>query len=268
MRVCQNLAWLVAALAAVFALSLAPARAAPDQAGYDRLLQQYVVAGADGVNRVQYAAWKANAPDRAALDAYIASLEATSISKLSRDAQFAAWVNLYNALTLKVVIDHYPVRTIRDIKSTGVFGPKALLGPWATKRVTVEGVHYSLDDIEHGVLRAKFRDARVHYALNCASYGCPNLQRRAWRAESLPADLDAAARDYVNHSRGVALEANGLRISSIYRWFQADFGGSQAAVLAHLSQFAQGPTADALAKQPKILGDSYDWSLNALGGGQ
>lgn len=240
------------------------ARAAPDDATYDRLLSKYVVASADGLNRVQYAAWKGNAADRAALAAYISSIEGTAVSKLARDAQFAAWANLYNAVTLKVILDHYPVKSIRDIKSTGVLDPKALLGPWVTKRVTVEGVRYSLDDIENLVLRAKFKDPRVHYAVNCASYGCPNLQRKAWRGATLSADLDAAARAYINHPRGVTVVDGDLQVSSIYDWFKADFGGDEKGVLAHFQKYA-GPKLAAVLPTAAIIGDDYNWALNDAG---
>lgn len=241
------------------------AAAAPDDAAFDRLLGRYVVESPDGVNRVNYAAWKASAADTTALKAYIGSIEKTAISKLPRDAQFAAWANLYNAVTVKVILDNYPVKSIRDIKSGLTLDPAALAGgPWWNKYVKVEGRELTLNNIEHDILRKNFADPRVHYAVNCASYGCPSLPRKAWRAATLDADLDAAARAYVNHARGVTVAADGLRVSSIYKWFKQDFGGTDASLLAHFRRYAEGPTAAALKKDPAILGDTYDWALNEV----
>lgn len=256
---------LALALAAFFLAFAAPAAAAqPETAVFDDLLSRHVVVGRDGVNRVRYAAWAANPADRAMLDRYVESLSKTEISKLPRDRQFAAWANLYNAVTLQVVLKAYPVKSIRDIKSAGAgLDLKALVGPWVEKRVTVEGRELSLDDIEHVMLRPRFKDPRVHYAVNCASIGCPNLQPKAWRAETLEADLDAAARAYVNHPRAVRVRSDGaLEISRIYDWFKDDFGGTDVGVRAHLARYAAADLAAALAKAPRVKSHAYDWTLN------
>ena len=232
-------------------------------APFDALLKRYVQPGADGVNRVDYGRWAASAADRAALSAYIDALAAARPSTLQRNAAFAYWANLYNAITLKVILDRYRVASIRDIKSDGLFDPKAYLGPWRTKRVTVEGKRLSLDDIEHETMRPTFKDPRVHYSVNCASIGCPNLPTAAWRAASLDADLDAAARAFVNHRRGAEVMAgNKLRVSSIYKWFRDDFGADDAAVIAHLKRFAAPELAAKLAQVSAVGEDQYDWSLN------
>jgi hypothetical protein len=228
---------------------------------WDGLLARYVRAGSDGLNRVDYGAWKNSASDMAALDTVVSGFAALPISTLSRPEQFCVWANLYNALTIQVVLARYPVRSIRDIKSN----PLAL-GPWKDKSITVQGTRLSLDDIEHNILRKQWREPRVHYAVNCASVGCPNLGRRGWRVESLEADLTAAARAYVNSPRGVRIARPGqVRVSSIYQWFKVDFGNNDAGVIAHLRQYA----APALATQlgnARIIGHDYDWSINAVGG--
>lgn len=243
------------------AAAIAPARAADVEHGaWDALLARYVRESADGVNRVDYRRWQAASSDRAALTGYIASLEAARPSTLSRDAQVAYWANLYNALTVRVVLDRYPVASIRDIRSEGG-GLKGLVGPWQTKVATVEGRRLSLDEIENAILRPAFRDPRVHYALNCVSIGCPNLQREAFRAEALDRQLDAAARAYVNHPRGVRVTPQGLRLSSIYRWYGADFGDA-AGLRAHLLRYADPALAAQLRANPRIAGYGYDWKLN------
>jgi Protein of unknown function, DUF547 len=234
-----------------------------DTATFDALLKRYVTASPDGVNRVDYSSWKNASADRQALNQVVDSAVRLKPSAMTKPQQLAYWANLYNAITLQVILDAYPVKSIRDIKSKGVWlDPKAFTGPWVQKRVTVEGRELSLDEIEHAILRPTFKDPRVHYAVNCASFGCPNLRATAWRAETLEADLDAAARDFVNHPRGASISGDGLKVSSIYKWFQVDFGGSSAGVIAHLKKYASPELAKKLDKQSAIADDGYDWSLN------
>jgi hypothetical protein len=252
------------ALPVLAAAALPPIVARAEPAALDALLGRYLVAGQDGVARLRYAAWKASAADRAALEAWLTAAQAERPSAMARNEAFAFWANLYNATTLKVILDNHPVRSIRDIRSTGVpFDVRQFSGPWRTRLVTIEGRAMSLDDIEHGTMRPSFRDPRVHYAVNCASIGCPNLRPRAWRAASLEADLDDAARAFVNHPRGASFRPDGsLRVSSIYRWFREDFGNSDAGVIAHLRRYANADLAPRLASVTAVAEDAYDWSLN------
>ncbi len=219
-----------------------------DHSAWDGFLSSYVSRGADGVNRVNYRVAK---NVHGSLKAYLSSLEAMDPTQLSKDAAMAYWINLYNAKTVDAILDNYPVSSIRDIGG-GFFSR----GPWDEKIVTVSGRSLSLNDIEHGILRPIWRDARIHYAVNCASIGCPNLRTKAFTAVSLNSDLNLAARDYVLHPRGAEMTSNGLVVSSIYEWYKSDFGGSDAGVIAHLAQFGgpQGAT--------RIYDDRYDWSLN------
>jgi hypothetical protein len=249
------------------AAMLAPATARAE-ASLDALLARHVTNHADGVTRVRYAAWKSSAADMAALEAWIAEAASRAPSRMPRGEAFAHWANLYNALTLRVVLARHPVRSIRDIRSEGVpLDPRGWIGPWRTRLVTVEGRRLSLDDIEHEIMRPSFRDPRVHYAVNCASIGCPNLWPRAWRAATLEAELDAAARAFVNHPRGVRANPDGtLTVSSIYHWFREDFGGDEAGVLAHFARHAAPPLAAVLARGPRIAGHDYDWALNDSAG--
>ena len=251
------------ALLAATAL-IRPAMAA--EPALDALLGRYVSLPPDGVARVAYARWKANAPDLAALDGWILEAATKRPSAMTRNVAYAFWANLYNALTLKVVLDRYPVASIKDIRSTGVgLDPRQFFGPWRTRLVTIEGQRMSLDDIEHGTMRPTFRDPRVHYAVNCASIGCPNILPRAWRAETLEAELDDAARAFVNHPRAATVLPDGrLRVSSIYKWFREDFGGDDAGVIAHLRRYAAPPLASALQNITRVAEDTYDWSLNDI----
>jgi hypothetical protein len=197
--------------------------------------------------------------DRAALRAYLAALAATPISRFNRGEQLAYWINLYNALTLTVVLDHYPVQSIRDIDiSPGLFAS----GPWDKTLITVEGESLTLNDIEHRILRPIWNDPRIHYAVNCASVGCPNLQDRAFTGATVAGVLDQAARTYVNHPRGARLEGHRLVASKLYDWFQEDFGGGEAGVIAHLRRYAEPAFAAALARVSEIDRYEYDWGLN------
>ena len=228
-----------------------------DHSNWADFLQTYVKQSLDGVNRIDYAG--VSESHRVDLQAYISKMEKISISEYRRDEQFAYWVNLYNALTVKIVLEHYPVDSIRNIKlSKGLFSK----GPWDKKLLSIEGEEISLNDIEHRILRPIWNDPRIHYAVNCASVGCPNLQQQAFSSDNLQELLDKAAHDYINHPRGVGLERNRLIVSSIYVWFESDFGGSGAGVISHLKQHANVPLAKALEKVKKISGDRYDWSLN------
>ena len=230
-----------------------------DHSDWDRLLARYVMTGADGLNRFDY---KGVTPeDRAALKGYISRLARVPISRYARPEQRAYWINLYNALTVDVVLDHYPVASIRDIDiSPGLFSH----GPWGKQLVTVEDTPLTLNDIEHRILRPIWRDPRVHYAVNCASVGCPNLAKKAYTAASLETMLEAAAHDYVNSPRGAHVGKDGLVVSSIYVWFQDDFGGDDASVIAHLRHYADVPLRKALEGRTSIDAHAYDWSLNAV----
>ena len=234
-----------------------------DHSPWLAFLQKYVAAEhPSGVNRLRYG--DVTKTDKGALDGYIARLEKLPISAHGRNAQKAYWINLYNALTVKVVLDHFPVKSIKDISlSSGLFGGLFGGGPWKAKLATVEGEKVSLDDIEHRILRPIWRDNRVHYVVNCASIGCPNLQPEPFTAENLERLLDRGAREYVNHPRGVAFADGGLRVSSIYDWFQADFGGGTKTVVQHLREYAGPALRKRLDGYDGGLDYHYDWSLNA-----
>jgi hypothetical protein len=229
-----------------------------DHGPWDRFLKKYLVTNhPSGVNRVRYAS--VTADDRKALDAYVERLQAVEAARLTRDEQKAYWINLYNALTVKVVLDHYPVKSIRDIKISPGFFTR---GPWGAKLLSIRGQKVSLDDIEHRILRPLWKDNRVHYAVNCASLGCPNLQPEAYTPENADALLEKGAREYANHERGARIAGDRLHLSSIYKWFRADFGGSEEGMLRHLSRYASPSLAGRLRDFRGKISYDYDWRLN------
>lgn len=234
-----------------------------DHAAWTKLLGTYVMPSADGVNRVRYADFKQNG--HVALKAYVKSLEAAGPSGLDLPEQFAFWANLYNAKTIDVVLDAYPVKSIKDISLGGSLTAALTGGPWKAKVLKVGSRDLSLDDIEHGILRPVFKDPRVHYAVNCASIGCPNLLTAAFTGATLNDQLDAAARSYVNHPRGFAVTDGSITASSIYNWFSVDFGGNAAGVLVHARQYAEPALKRKLDSITTIPDYGYDWSLNDAG---
>jgi hypothetical protein len=224
---------------------------------WNSFLEKYLVKGDDGVNRLAYG--KVTKEDRAVLEEYIRHLETRPVSRLDRIEQRAYWINLYNALTVKVILEHYPVESIRDIDiSPGLFSD----GPWGRKLATVEGVEVTLDDIEHRILRPIWRDPRIHYAVNCAALSCPNLQGQAFTSENTEELLDRGAADYINHPRGVWFEDGRLHVSSIYKWFISDFEGDHEGVIEHLRKYARLGLLKGLEGERGFEGHAYDWSLN------
>lgn len=233
-------------------LAFGSGASAVDHGAWDAFLGRYVRPSPDGINRVAYA--EAVKAGRTMLAPYLGQLQKTAVKNLPRDEQFAFWVNLYNAATVDLILQKYPVKSIRDI---GLLGQ----GPWGDKRLKVEGRDLSLDDIEHTILRPIWKDVRIHYAVNCASIGCPNLGVRAFRADQLESMLDAAAAAYINHPRGFAMVDGSLVASNIYEWYEVDWGSPEQ-VLAHARKFATGQSAPMLASAQTIDSYDYNWSLN------
>jgi Protein of unknown function, DUF547 len=229
-----------------------------DHGEWDAFLKRYLRIGADGVHRVAYS--QVTPADRARLDDYIASLGAVAIDEYSRAEQMAYWINLYNALIVRLIIEHYPVASIRDIGG----GPGADGGgPWAEALIEVEGTPLSLNDIVHRILRPIWRDPRVHYALACGAVGCPNLQPDPFDGRQLDRQLNEAAMIFVNDPRGITIEGDRLGLSSIYRWYRGDFGPTERDVINHLMAYAEPDLAIQLQKFDRISDDGFDWRLNA-----
>ncbi len=227
-----------------------------DHKDWTVFLTRYVAADAQGVNRVAYG--QVSPADRARLSDYLADLQAVDPTRLTRDQQLAYWINLYNAVTVDVILENYPVASIRDIKD----GPLSI-GPWSRPLVQVAGQTLTLNDIEHRIIRPTFDDPRIHYALNCAAVGCPNLMNRAWQAETLERDFAAAERAYVNDPRGVRFDERGrLILSKIYIWFREDFGANEQAVLNYLQTVADPDVRARLQNTARVNAYKYNWALN------
>lgn len=234
-----------------------PANTQPiDHSAWDGLLKKYIKQDETGLNRFAYG--KVSAKDNQALNAYIKTMSEIEISDRAKPVQFAYWVNMYNAITIKVILDNYPVKSIRDIDTSGIFAN----GPWGSELVTIEEETLTLDDIEHAILRPIWKDPRIHYAVNCASIGCPNLSKDAFTAANTEKLLEEGAKAYINNPRGFDIEDGELIVSSIYKWFAYDFGNSEQGVIDHLSKYASAERLEKLKSIKKISDTDYDWSLN------
>ena len=230
-----------------------------DHGAWQDVLDGYLAPDAAGVNLVDYEGLAASAGDSAKLAGYLDYLQGLDPRDYSRAEQMAYWINLYNALTVKVVLDAYPVDTIRDIHE----GVVPYTGPWGDVHANVAGQDLTLDAIEHGILRPLWRDKRIHYAVNCAAYGCPHLLKTAFTAENTERLLEAGARDYVNSFRGVdVVDEDFIVLSSIYEWYPEDFGDTGEAVLAHVLEYADDELAAQLDGFEGAIEHDYDWSLN------
>jgi len=221
-----------------------------DHSAWQSFLSQYVKNSADGINRVDYKG-AVNA-GRNMLKPYLAAMQAIVPSQYGREEQFSYWVNLYNAATIDLILAAYPVKSIRSL---------GIAGPWGKKILTVDGTALSLNNIEHGILRPIWKDPRIHYAVNCASIGCPNLAVQAYTSDRLEQMLDAAARSYINHPRGFTRSDGKLTASTIYNWYQVDWV-DEAGVLAHARQYADATNSALSGDAVTIDGYAYDWGLN------
>jgi len=229
-----------------------------DHNAWDQFLKKYVVAPhPSGINRMRYGGVASE--DWTALKNYLKNLQSVAISTYNRAEQKSYWINLYNALTVEIILSRFPVESIRDINiSPGL----TARGPWGAKLLTVESEKLSLDDIEHRILRPIWRDNRIHYGLNWGSFGSPNLQPEAYTGDKADALLEKAAREFINHPRGVEIKNGRLKVSSLYVWFDDDFGGSAEGLMEHWQDYAAGALADALANYSGPLEHDYDWRLN------
>jgi len=209
-------------------------------------------------SKVDYAALKKSP---AKLNAYLDTLAAVKrpdYEKWNRNERMAFLINLYNAATLKLVIDHYPVKSIKDIG--GVFK-----GPWKQDAVRLWGKKVTLDHVEHDLLRPGFNEPRIHFAVNCASIGCPDLLNEAFQASKLDAQLDQQTRAFLRDTSRNRLDAKNktLHLSPIFKWFTEDFVKKSGSVEKFVAPYFND--ADKAVIQQgglRIRYNDYDWNLN------
>lgn len=225
-----------------------------DHSGLAKLLSAHADSAA---GRVDYAGLK---KDEKKLDAYLKKVAQVDLKTLGKDAKLALLINAYNAYTLQLIVEHYPkIKSIKDLKS-----------PWKSKRYVVGGHKLSLDDIEHGLIRPIYRDSRIHFAVNCASIGCPPLQSFVYRGAKIDSQLDTAARRTLQNKRYVRVEGDTLKITSLLNWYGDDFTDDDYSphsktVAAYVARFGTKKVRGFVKKhkgEPSVGYLDYDWSLN------
>jgi len=230
-----------------------------DHSAWQKILDQYLVLDKDNITKVNYQSLRDN--DKSKLENYVSGLGALDPTTFNKSEQLAYWINLYNALTVKVIVDHYPVKSILKINiSPGFFS----FGPWGKKLITINGIELSLNDIEHRILRPIWKDPRIHYAVNCASIGCPNLRTIAYTSEITERMLTENAVSYINHPRGVSVTKGKVKLSTIFKWYKDDFGTNDREVLDHIRRYASDELRAKLKGVQKIKKHDYDWDLNEV----
>lgn len=238
-------------------------------AAYAQMLARHVHAPG-----VDYAALKL---DREALDRAVAALDSEASRGepgWARAQRMAFWINAYNLFTLRAIVDHYPIRSgwlTRHPRNS----IRQIDGVWTHLTWSAAGRAVTLDDIEHRILRPEFKDARVHFAVNCASVSCPPLAAEPYRPATLGAQLDAAARHYFASGEGLRVEGGTIRVSSLFKWYGEDFiaefaplvtgtrDPKERAILGAIVRY--GPAAAAAEARRGTLRIAflpYDWSLN------
>ena len=227
-----------------------------DHSLWQTVLDDYVKPSADGINRFAYKALAAEGADT--LKRYLAAMAKIDPRNYNVAEQQAYWINVYNAVTVNEVLK-YPSKSSILRMGDRFFA----VGPWDDEVFEVAGEDLTLNDIEHRILRPIFKDHRVHYAVNCASIGCPNLGTVAFSGAELESQLANQERDYLNHPRGVTFDKKGrLKLSQIYEWYGTDFAEDEEGLVAHLAE-RHATLGDKLKAYTGDVTYDYDWDLNS-----
>ncbi|CAA9241455.1 MAG: Uncharacterized protein DUF547 [uncultured Cytophagales bacterium] len=190
--------------------------------------------------------------DSVALNGYLGQLAASPPrEKWSRDEQMAWWLNAYNAYTVQLIARHYPLKSINDIKQAGA------RSPWDIPFIALDGTRFTLNHIEHEILRKQFADPRVHFAIVCASQSCPKLAAEAFEAGKLNGQLDRLTREFLDDPSRNKITARQAEVSQIFDWFKEDFT-KKGTVPGFINQYATAK----IAKGTKVGFLAYDWGLN------
>lgn len=211
----------------------------PDHAIWDNLLRNFVSSS----GQVNYRGIKSSPGP---LTDYLKELESfPPQSSWSRNQIMAYWINAYNAYTIKLIVDNYPVNSIKDIHGGD---------PWNQKWIKIGGSTYSLNQIENDILRARYGDARIHFAVNCAAASCPPIHNRAFTADNLDAKLQRLTRNFINNSSYNSISSKRIEISKIFEWYAGDFG--------NVKSYINGFTDVEVGEGTQVGYKEYDWALN------
>jgi hypothetical protein len=225
-----------------------------DHSKFDQILKEYV----DNNGLVDY---NSIGQDKRFTE-YIQALQRARVGEFSRDGQLAFWINAYNAITIDKVIKKKPKKSVRETFFPGVWTSTKF---FTSREHIVAGKRLSQDDIEHEILRKQFKDPRIHFAIICASMGCPPLPRIAYTEENVQDRLEEETRKYLNSSRGTRIDRaeNTLHVSKLFDWFATDFIQKSGSTLAFMRPYLNEGTLSYLERDPKISYLDYNWALNA-----
>ena len=211
----------------------------PSHDSFDAQCRKFI----DSKGFVDYSAWKKQESE---LDNYLSLLGEQGPSEdWSNDEKLAYWINLYNAYTIKLILKNLPVESI-----TKLHGGK----PWDVKWIKVGNETYSLNNVEHDIIRKRFNEPRIHFAVNCAAKSCPPINNKAWTAENLESELERVTRSFINNKSMNQISSKQLKLSKIFEWYQGDFGD--------LRTFVQDYVDVNIKPSASISHIEYDWSLN------
>ena len=172
----------------------------------------------------------------------------------SSDERKAFWINAYNAFTVKLIVDNYPVESIKDLGGS-IYKVNT---PWDIKFIEIEGLEYDLNNIEHDILRKDWQDARIHFAVNCASISCPPLLNKAFEASTLEAQLDQVSVDFINSKKANEITKTQAELSRIFKWFSGDFAKDKGSVIEFINTYSEVK----VSKDADITYKDYNWYLN------
>lgn len=212
-----------------------------DYSTWDKLLKKYV----DIDGNVDYKNFR---KEIGLLNSYLEHQTKNPISEYdTNESKLVYYINLYNAATVKLILDNYPLGSIKDLK-----------GPWNRQVISIRDKKLSLGDIEHNILR-KMDEPRIHFAINCASYSCPKLLNEAFTVEKLEEQLENSARDFVNDPKRNVIRKDKAMLSQIFKWYKKDFTGKMT-----LTEYINKYATTKISNDTSIEYSNYDWSLNAI----
>ncbi|MEO0405447.1 MAG: DUF547 domain-containing protein [Bacteroidota bacterium] len=209
----------------------------------DTYLDKALKAHVTDAGIVNYEGLKNDASFAKAIELYKSGGEEESWTK---EEKMAYWINVYNAFTIQLILDNYPIKSITNLGS-----------PWDKKFIEIQGEKYSLNQIEHEILRGRYKDPRIHFAVNCASYSCPKLHNKAFRAETLEATMEKLTMEFINDSKRNDFSGKKPKVSKLFEWYADDFKNGQSIV-----QFIDKYYTGTLDSGTKIQFLEYNWSLN------
>ena len=226
------------------------AQKAPSHQQWDKLLKKHV-------NEAGMVNYKGFQKDKTEFDAYLKTLSDNAPQKSwSQKDQIAYWINAYNAFTVKLIADNYPVKSIKDL---GAENPIIFVNTaWDKKFFSIDGKKMTLNTIEHKILRKQFNDPRMHFAINCASYSCPKLLDEAYEGKTVNKQLDEQSKDFLADKEKNKISADKPQVSSLFKWFSNDFTKTGKTKIAFINQF----TTTKIKESATLEYLDYSWDLN------